>query len=88
MTAEAVAVQSKLALRTPRYMYYGHPIIRTAAKSPAKIDYRRLTEINFRFYGLSLLWILRVSAIKGVECSRFSTFPLQKVVVVFFSIKR
>ena len=31
------------------------PIIRTAAKSPAKINYRRLNEINFRYYGLSLL---------------------------------
>ena len=31
------------------------PIIRTAAKSPAKINYRRLTEINSRYYGLSLM---------------------------------
>ena len=31
------------------------PIIRAAAKSPAKINYRRLTEINSRYYGLSLL---------------------------------
>ena len=30
------------------------PIKRTAAKSPAKTNYRRLTEINFRYYGLSL----------------------------------
>ena len=30
-------------------------IIRTAAKSPAKIEYRRVTEINSRYYGLSLL---------------------------------
>ena len=29
-------------------------IIRTPAKSPAKINYRRLTEINSRCYGLSL----------------------------------
>ena len=29
------------------------PIIRTAAKSPVKTNYRRLTEINSRYYGLS-----------------------------------
>ena len=34
------------------------PIIRTAAKSPAKINYRCWTEINSRYYGLSLLWTL------------------------------
>ena len=32
-----------------------NPIIRTAAKSPAKTNYRRLTKINSRYYGLSLL---------------------------------
>ena len=31
------------------------PIIRTAGKYPTKINYRRLTEINSRYYGLSLL---------------------------------
>ena len=31
------------------------PIIRTAAKSPAKTSCRRLTEINSRYYGLSLM---------------------------------
>ena len=31
------------------------PILRTAAKSSAKINNRRLTEINSRYYGLSLL---------------------------------
>ena len=31
------------------------PIIRTAAKSQAKTTYRRLTEINSRYYGLSLM---------------------------------
>ena len=30
------------------------PIIRTADKFWAKINYRRLTEINSRYYGLSL----------------------------------
>ena len=29
--------------------------IRTAAKSPAKMEYRHLTEINCRYYGLLLL---------------------------------
>ena len=32
-----------------------NPIIRTAAKSPAETNYRRLTKINSRYYGLSLL---------------------------------
>ena len=31
------------------------PIKRTAAKSPAKTNYRRLTEINSHYYGLSLI---------------------------------
>ena len=31
------------------------PIIRTVAKSQPKINYRRLTEINCRYYGLSLM---------------------------------
>ena len=31
------------------------PLLQTAAKSPAKLSYRRLTEINSRYYGLSLL---------------------------------
>ena len=31
------------------------PIIRTAAESQKKINYRHLTEINFRYYGLSLM---------------------------------
>ena len=30
------------------------PIIWTATKSPVKINYRRLTGVNFRHYGLSL----------------------------------
>ena len=40
----------------------GHPvmtdtrILRTAAKSPAKINNRCLTEINSRYYGL---WLMR-----------------------------
>ena len=47
------------------------PLIRAAAKSPAKINYRRLTGINSHFYGLSLmrtLEVLTVSAIKGCDC--------------------
>ena len=31
------------------------PIKQTAAKSPAKTNYRRMTEINSRYYGLSLM---------------------------------
>ena len=51
------------------------PITRTVAKSPAKTNYRRLTEINSRYYGLSLMRkrveapTYTVSAIKGVECN-------------------
>ena len=41
-------LQSTLALRTP-------PLIRTAAKPQAKINYRCLNEINFRYYGPSLM---------------------------------
>ena len=33
-------------------------IIRTAGKSQAKINYRDLTEINYRYYGLSLMWTI------------------------------
>ena len=44
-------IQSSLALRTPRY--YGLPDNKVAAKSPIKTDYRRLNEINSRYYGLS-----------------------------------
>ena len=34
------------------------PIIRTAAKSQKKINYRHFTLINFRYYGLSLMGTL------------------------------
>ena len=40
-------------------------IIQTAATSPAKINYRRLIEINSRFYGLFLLRALTCGP-KGV----------------------
>ena len=50
-------IQSTVVLRTPRY--YLHDlytlIIWMAAKFVAKINYRRLTEINSHCYGLSLL---------------------------------
>ena len=45
-------VQSTPALRTPRY--YGHPAITDSSKIPGE-SYRRLTEINSHYYGLSLL---------------------------------
>ena len=35
--------------------YNGHPIIWTAAKSQAKMNYRCLTEINSRYYGSRFL---------------------------------
>ena len=45
-------------------------LLRTAAKSPAKINYGRLTEINSRYFGLSLLRTLaRDPAIKEVDCT-------------------
>ena len=43
-------------------------IIRTIAKSPAKIDYRHLTEINSCYYGLSLLRTLTHGP-EGVDCT-------------------
>ena len=46
------SIQSTPALRTPRY--YGHPAITDSSKIPDE-SYRRLTEINSRYYGLSLL---------------------------------
>ena len=59
----------------PCHQLYGHPITQTAAKSPAKIYYRRLTEIHSRYKGLWLLRILthvpaRVSVIKQVDYNR------------------
>ena len=45
-------VQSTPTLRTPRF--YGHPAITDSSKIPGE-SYRRLTEINSRYYGLSLL---------------------------------
>ena len=47
-----VELQSTPALRTTRY--YGHPAITDSSKIPGE-SYRRLTEINSRYYGLSLL---------------------------------
>ena len=56
-------------------------IIWTAAKSPAKVNYRPLPEIDFCYYGFLLLQtfaikdtnfvVPRVSAIKGVDCIMF-----------------
>jgi len=49
------------------------PIIWTAAKSQARINYRHLTEINSRYYRLTLMRTLTddptVSAIKRVDCT-------------------
>ena len=45
-------IQSTPALRTPRY--YEHPAITDSSKIPGE-SYRRLTEINSHYYGLSLL---------------------------------
>ena len=49
---EANKIQSTPALRTPRY--YGYPAITDSSKISGE-SYRRLTEINSRYYGLSLL---------------------------------
>ena len=60
------------------------PIIRTAAKSQEKVNYRHLlTDINFRYYGLTLMTTLTrgpysVCAIKGVDCSFF--FKIQTAI--------
>ena len=45
-------IQSTPPLWTPRY--YGHAAIKDSSKIPGE-SYRRLTEINSRYYGLSLL---------------------------------
>ena len=45
-------IQSTPALRTPRY--YGHPAITDSSKISGE-SYRRLTEINSHYHGLSLL---------------------------------
>ena len=78
---------STLALWTPRY--YGHPAIRTAAKSPGKINYRRLTERNSRYYGLSLLRTSR-PGLSDVSCStrRSCVCVCVCVCVFFFSQER
>ena len=50
------------------------PIIPTSTKSRAKINYRRLTEINSSYYGLSLMrtltWGPHSVRYKGVDCNR------------------
>ena len=51
-SAVSYDIQSTPALRTPRY--YGHPATTDSSKIPGE-SYKRLTEINFRYYGLSLL---------------------------------
>ena len=48
LVIEPSTVNSRLSL-------VGHPYNTTATKSPAKINYRRLTEINSRFYGLAVM---------------------------------
>ena len=60
------------------------PIIRTAAKSSAKINYRRLTEINSRYYGLSLLRTLTRGP-EGVRTEKGElTVALHKIIHAFF----
>ena len=51
-TSTTFLLQSTPALRTPRY--YGHPAIMDSSKILGE-SYRRLTEINSRYYGLSLI---------------------------------
>ena len=46
---------SQLTLACGHLAIMDIPIIRTAAKSQAKINHRRLAEINSHCYGLSLL---------------------------------
>ena len=57
------------------------PIIRTAAEFPAKMNYRRLTEIFSRYYGLSLLRTLTRSP-EGVRNNGSSLY----VAVIFFFV--
>ena len=63
-------LQSTPALQTPRY--YGHPAITDSSKIPGE-SYRHLTEINSRYYGLSLLWT-------------YGHFILSNVTILLFSL--
>ena len=65
-------------------------IIRTAAKFPAKINYRRLTERHSRYYGTSLLRTLtrgpeNESAIKRVNCIHKTVSEEALLSSLFFS---
>ena len=68
------------------------PIIRTAAKSQEKVNYRHLlTDISFRYYGLTLMTTLTrgpysVCAIKGVDCSFFLKYRLLLVNRTYFCV--
>ena len=48
-------IQSTLPRRCERPAKTDTPIIEIAAKSHTKINYRGLTEINSRYYGLSIM---------------------------------
>ena len=51
----SVNIRAELCPSTVNSRLADTPIKRTAAKSQAKTNYRRLTEINSRYYGLSLI---------------------------------
>ena len=76
-------VNSDLSLPTPRY--YGQPdnMDGSYCKSPAKINYRPLTEINSCYYGL---WLLRTLtrgpkgvSNKGVDYTPIFLFQLVEI---------
>ena len=52
-------IHSRLAIPCLAFSLSRHPDNTAAAKSLAKINYRRLTEINSHYYGLSLLRTLK-----------------------------
>ena len=66
-------VQSTLALRTLHY--HGHLNKTDSSNSPAKTNYRRLTEINFRYYALSLMRTLP----RGPSSVRYKGSWLERV---------
>ena len=57
----------KRTVKGSRFLDHTTSAKQTSAKSQAKINYRRLTEINSRYYGLSLM---RTPA-QGLHSSRY-----------------
>ena len=57
-------------------MTCANPVIRTVVKSPAKTNYRGLTEINFCYYGLSLVRTLTLGPYSVRDKGNYGQFAL------------